>query len=70
MAQSAAPPTPQEVSRKLSIHSAVKPKVRAVVGVGVGWRFPPTIGISPCFGLGRLAFKYGHLGYRIGFRFS
>lgn len=35
MAQSAAPPTPQEVTRKLSIHSAVKPKVRAVAG-GVG----------------------------------
>ncbi|KAI0264352.1 hypothetical protein BC834DRAFT_826399 [Gloeopeniophorella convolvens] len=27
MAQPAAPPTPQEVSRKLSIHSAVKPKI-------------------------------------------
>ncbi|KAI0303577.1 hypothetical protein B0F90DRAFT_1707057 [Multifurca ochricompacta] len=27
MAQPAAPPTPQEVTRKLSIHSAVKPKV-------------------------------------------
>ena len=27
MVQPAAPPTPQEVSRKLSIHSPVKPKV-------------------------------------------
>jgi hypothetical protein len=27
--QPAAPPTPQEVSRKLSIHTAVKPKVRS-----------------------------------------
>jgi hypothetical protein len=32
MAQPAAPPTPQEVSRKLSIHAAVKPKVSS-------WRF-------------------------------
>ena len=70
MAQSAAPPTPQEVTRKLSIHSAIKPKVRAVAGVER--RFPPsqTIEISPCFGLGRVESKHAHLWHRIGFGFS
>ncbi|KAH9055218.1 hypothetical protein EDB87DRAFT_1764182 [Lactarius vividus] len=35
MAQSAAPPTPQEVSRKLSIHSAIKPKAASHSGIPV-----------------------------------
>ena len=75
MAQPAAPPTPQEVSRKLSIHSAVKPKVRAVAGVSWGIylsgerRFHRDLS-SPCFGLDRLAFMYGYLWHRIGFGFS
>ncbi|KAH9052992.1 hypothetical protein EDB83DRAFT_2507029 [Lactarius deliciosus] len=35
MAQPAAPPTPQEVSRKLSIHSAIKPKAASHSGIPV-----------------------------------